>query len=562
MRIARLQVWLGDRIVQESSGRPISIGRGRANDLRLEDMRISSQHGELAYTERGFAYRDRNSRNGSFVRRVGNVLPIDDACARAVLVRDGDELLLGPAGDPGAVLRVRIQEKEILDRSITGAKKPAITTTLHFDRVEKIAQRVEDDKEALRCLYKLMTRMAGIADRDELVRVLGDLVIGSFPGVREVTVFLRGDGVSSDFHPVHTQCRGETASGGAATAAVARTLFDHVVAKHEAILFEEGGSGADVEAAAAAGGLRHGILVPLWDRTEVRGLVRVESEQAHGAALGDKELELLTLMGTHAALVLANMEMTANLKQLNEQLVEALHRIDLLNRAKECLGKFAPETVRRLVEESPEHPHLTAADVDATILFLDIGGYTKLTEALDREKVSFLVERYFSAFIDDIYANHGDINETAGDGLMIIFRSTDRQEHARSAVLASLAIRRKTRLVNRELERDSPIEVNMGINTGMVTIGSRKLEGVTGTRWTYTATGLVTNIAARFGAHAVNGQILIGPETATRVRAGIPLRDLGPIPLKNVSKPIPVFEVLDSVGEETIRVDSHETPPI
>lgn len=560
MRIARLQIWLGERIVQESTGRPITIGRGRANDLRLEDMRISSQHGELAYTERGFAYRDRNSRNGSFLRRVGTVLPIDDTCAREVLMRNGDELLLGPAGDPGAVLRMRIQENDLPDPSVTGARKPAITTTLHFDRVEKIAQRIEDDKEALRCLYKLMTRMAGIADRDELVRVLSDLVVESFPVVREVTIFLRGDGGSRDFRPVHTQRRGEPVPDSAVTATVARTLFDHVIAKHEAILFEEGESGHGIQAEALAGSGRHGILVPLWDRKEVRGLVRVESEKAHGS-LGDKELELLTLMGTHAAMVLANMEMTANLKQLNEQLVEALRRIDLLNRAKECLGKFAPETVRRLVEERPEHPHLTAADVDATILFLDIGDYTKLTEALDREKVSFLVERYFSAFIDDIYENHGDINETAGDGLMIIFRSTDRHEHARSAVLASLAIRRKTRLVNEELKGDSPIHVNMGINTGMVTIGSRKLEGVTGTRWTYTATGLVTNIAARFGAHAVSGQILIGPETALRVRAAVPLRDLGPIPLKNVSKPIPVYEVLDIEGEETIRVDSHTMPP-
>ncbi len=246
------------------------------------------------------------------------------------------------------------------------------------------------------------------------------------------------------------------------------------------------------------------------------------------------------------SLALANAAKRRNdeVVHLNAQLSEALDRIELLNRAKEHLAKFVPATVRKIVDSSPESPNLGAVDRDATILFLDIGGYTKLTEALDRDRVSFLVEKYFSAFIDDIYRNEGDINETAGDGLMIIFQSDGSPGHAHKAVRAAVAIKAKTAAINDELLEFGPIDVNIGINSGPVTLGSRKIEGLTGARWTYTATGLVTNVAARIGSHAVKGQVLVGPETAERVRGEFVLRDCGLGQFKNVSKPVPVFEVV------------------
>ncbi len=131
---------------------------------------------------------------------------------------------------------------------------------------------------------------------------------------------------------------------------------------------------------------------------------------------------------------------------------------------------------------------------------------------------------------------------------MIIFQAPNPQAHARNAVLAAIAIRHRTRAVNARLVDFEPIHVNMGINTGVVTLGSRRIEGLAGSRWTYTATGMVTNVSARLGAHATLGQILIGPETATRVHGVAELAELGPIPFKNVSKPLPVFEVLDGKG--------------
>jgi class 3 adenylate cyclase len=220
-------------------------------------------------------------------------------------------------------------------------------------------------------------------------------------------------------------------------------------------------------------------------------------------------------------------------------------RIRLLDTARDHLSRFVPEAVRRQVDKSPASPRFDMVDSEATILFLDIGGYTKLSEKLDRDEVSFLVERYFSSFIDDIYRNHGDINETAGDGLMIIFQADQPLEHARAAVRAALAVRRKTHEINRELDGEMPpIDVNMGINTGFVLLGSRRIQGIAGARWTYTATGMVTNVCARLAAHAVRGQILIGQETAARVRGLAAIEEFGLVQFKNVAQPLPVFAVL------------------
>lgn len=84
------------------------------------------------------------------------------------------------------------------------------------------------------------------------------------------------------------------------------------------------------------------------------------------------------------------------------------------------------------------------------MLFLDIEGYVGLSEQLDRATLNALVERYFSRFLTPIRAEGGEVNEIAGDGLMIIFQAGEPAEHAGAAVRAALAIRAETELGNRE----------------------------------------------------------------------------------------------------------------
>jgi class 3 adenylate cyclase/HAMP domain-containing protein len=239
-------------------------------------------------------------------------------------------------------------------------------------------------------------------------------------------------------------------------------------------------------------------------------------------------------------------ESYAALEARNRELAGALDRVLFLERVKRGLDRFVPETVRQAIEENPEAPGLGKTARDVSVLFLDIEGYSRLSEELPRATLNAIVERYFSLFLGPIRSEGGDINETAGDGLMIIFQHGGAEGHAVAAVRAARAIREQTLLANRDPgRRHPPIVVNIGISSGEVDLGTTRFQSPASERWTYTATGPVTNAAARLGARASGGQILLGPDTARRVRGRFPLRSLGPVALKNLAGPLEVWELED-----------------
>ena len=234
-----------------------------------------------------------------------------------------------------------------------------------------------------------------------------------------------------------------------------------------------------------------------------------------------------------------------DLEQARLELALAQERIEMLERAKDQLGKFVPVSVRKMAEAEPETFGLEKVETDATVLFLDIGGYSSMYESLDDERVNFLVEKYFSEFLDDVRKGNGEINETAGDGLMIIFQEKNGETHARSAVSTAIAIYYKTLKVNAELRgKFEPTVVNMGINSGKVFLGATRFEGMTAARWTFTASGLTTVLAARIVGLATDGNILLGPETVNRLQKEFLTEPFGEHRLKNISKPVPVYQLV------------------
>ena len=241
-------------------------------------------------------------------------------------------------------------------------------------------------------------------------------------------------------------------------------------------------------------------------------------------------------------------QMYIQLEARNGELAQALDRVVFLENVKRGLDRFVPDAVRRAIEKNPETPALAKQAKDVTVLFLDIEGYSRLSEELTRPALNALVEHYFSLFLASIRAEGGDINETAGDGLMIIFQSRQASDHAAAAVRAALAIQRQTNIASCEATfADWPIVINIGISSGECDVGATRFTGPAGDRWTFTATGPVTNLAARLGDHANGGQILLASETAHRVSDLFHLRDMGLVTLKNISIPEQVWE---------IRVDS------
>ncbi len=236
-------------------------------------------------------------------------------------------------------------------------------------------------------------------------------------------------------------------------------------------------------------------------------------------------------------------------KTLDETLTslrESMQRVELLEQLKGELSKFVPESVKRLLEANPDATELEKSERDVTVVFLDIAGYTRLSEKMEPKQLNRLVQSYFSAFLEIIHGHGGDINETAGDGLMVIFQSERHQsDHAVNAARSALAICRHVEELNREFAHLSqPIFLHMGINSGIALVGATKLSAATGSRWTFTASGPVTNVAARIAAQAQPGDILVSAATAERIKDHLVLESIGERILKNVAEPVHLYRVI------------------
>ncbi len=209
------------------------------------------------------------------------------------------------------------------------------------------------------------------------------------------------------------------------------------------------------------------------------------------------------------------------------------------------LSPFVPGSVRQMIDSNPDLLSKKKARRDVTILFLDLEGYTSLSSSRPEVEVNAIIEKIFSSFVDPIHRSHGDINETAGDGLMIIFKDHDAKTNAINAVKAAFEINDRNRAVNESFDPGiDPVEVNIGINSGSALVGMTRFKGLLDTRMTFTATGTVTNIAARLSDHARSGDIIIGEETKRMLDGIWPVYDLDPVSLKGIKDKVPVFSLL------------------
>jgi class 3 adenylate cyclase len=276
------------------------------------------------------------------------------------------------------------------------------------------------------------------------------------------------------------------------------------------------------------------VAVPVVFRDRLAALL-VLGPRRGGAPYTDADLGILRVIATQSAVALEH-------ARAYHALQAALRRVEILESIRAGLSKFVPRTVQRLIEQAPDDPQLAKRETDVSVLFVDIAGYTRLAGRLDAATVDRLIERYFGAFLDEILKNGGDVNETAGDGLMVIFQDADPRRHARAAVATARALVRRTHEINAAEPLDEPIALHVGVNSGRAGVGATKIEGTAGTRWTYTASGPVTNVAARLAALGEDA-IYLGGASAARLATTAGLEDLGEVPLRNVEEPVRVFRL-------------------
>ena len=109
-----------------------------------------------------------------------------------------------------------------------------------------------------------------------------------------------------------------------------------------------------------------------------------------------------------------------------------------------------------------------------TVLFVDVSGFTSLSERLDPEEVHRLMKRAFDLMLVEVHRYEGTVNQFLGDGIMALFGAPiAHEDHARRAVHAALGIARVLEDYRSELApRGISFRARQGVNTGLVVVGS------------------------------------------------------------------------------------------
>jgi class 3 adenylate cyclase/tetratricopeptide (TPR) repeat protein len=176
-----------------------------------------------------------------------------------------------------------------------------------------------------------------------------------------------------------------------------------------------------------------------------------------------------------------------------------------------------------------------------TVLFVDVSGFTSLSERLDPEDVHRLMSRAFDLMLAEVHRYEGTVNQFLGDGIMALFGAPiAHEDHARRAVHAALGIRRALEDLQQQLTpRGITFRARQGLNTGLVVVGSIGGD----LRMDYTAVGDTTNVAARLQQASEPGRVTISETTQRLVAGYFETRRLGELHLKGKSDPLTAWEV-------------------
>jgi adenylate cyclase len=205
------------------------------------------------------------------------------------------------------------------------------------------------------------------------------------------------------------------------------------------------------------------------------------------------------------------------------------------------LKMYVDETVLNFMGSREYESTLMANEtVDATIAFIDICGFTAITETEPANKVVHLLNDYFDVMVEEIIAQEGRIDKFIGDAIMAVFKGN---YHLDRAIDACLAVRKKIESLPNQAGNTFSPKVSIGVHSGEVisgNIGSANLR-----RLDYTVIGDVVNTAQRLQSAAKAGQIIINESSYDKIKEAFECRKIGEVALKNKVAPAVIYEVLN-----------------
>jgi adenylate cyclase len=519
-----------------------TIGRAPDNTVVLDDPRASRYHAHINQSDNGnFTIVDGAVINGQ-LRRSANKVFVNGEPRFDQQLKNGDRITIGastlrfeqPAEE--RTTDVRYDDKPLGHTQLLISANDVMSTVLRSkDEVttspqrDKVLENLQRKANILSALYEMSKTLGSVFDLNAIFEKATDIIFRSTPADRVVALIAEDGREDANLTPIAMRARDNKLEAHARKLSIGRTITRKVMKERVALLSQDAASDeqfAGVDSIVSQG-VRSTICAPLVAESRVHGALYADRLDPFAAFKPD-DLELISAVAAQTAIAVENAR--AHERLAREEVARANY------------SRFLPEYVVKQMLENPESFKLGGVSQTITILFADIRGFTRISEHAPPEKIVSLLNRYFSAMTDIIFAHGGTLDKYLGDGLMALFGApTATPDDASNALNAAVAMQRRLLGINRELRDEGfqEIGVGMGLHTGEVVVGyigsDRRSE--------YTAIGDAVNTSSRLESNALGGEILISDATAKAAHSRYKLKPREPITVKNRQQPVNLWEV-------------------
>ena len=211
----------------------------------------------------------------------------------------------------------------------------------------------------------------------------------------------------------------------------------------------------------------------------------------------------------------------------------------------------APQVVDELAKKGDFSISLGGEKRHVAVLFVDIRGFTPMSEGLMPEEVVEILNEYLNLTTHAIFKNKGTLDKFIGDATMAIFNAPfDLDDYVFRAVCTAMDIAKGSDTLEAKLQErfGRSVSFGIGVHCGDAVVGNIGCEY----RMDFTAIGDTVNTAARLESNAARGQILISKEVYEHVKDRVDAKEIGAIPLKGKSQEVFVYQLNEIITEKRI----------
>ncbi len=202
----------------------------------------------------------------------------------------------------------------------------------------------------------------------------------------------------------------------------------------------------------------------------------------------------------------------------------------------------APQVVEEIAKTGNYHIKLGGENRDIAVLFVDIRGFTPMSESLEPEQVVDILNSYLNLTTNAIFSNGGTLDKFIGDATMAVFNAPfDLDDYIFRAVKTAWDIVSGGNAIESQFmeKYGKSVSFGVGVNCGPAVVGNIGCDF----RMDYTAIGDTVNTAARLESNAKRGQVLISEKVYEQVKDRVTVEPIGEIPLKGKSKGVFVYSL-------------------